>query len=89
MTYDQAQLSTTQQIGSSLTIPVQVAGFPVPTVEWTFSNAPVNESYVSTDSTSTNLSIKRLEPQHHGVFRVKASNVAGEATAEFEIILNG
>ena len=64
-------------------------GFPVPDVSWTFTGQPVNTSYVTSDATSTNLSIHSLEVTHQGVYTLNASNVAGEATAEFTLNILG
>lgn len=89
LTFAEAQASTTQNVGSNLAIPVQVSGLPIPEVCWSFSNGSLDDSYVTGDATSTNLTIRSLAPQQLGVYTVTAVNVAGQTTAEFTVNLLG
>lgn len=89
LTFDKAQTMTTLNVGATLAIPVQVSGLPVPEVTWTFSDKLVYSSYVTGDSTSTNLTMKSLEPLQQGVYTLTAVNIAGETSATFTVNLLG
>ena len=80
----------TLKAGSTLSIPIDVSGFPNPTVAWTLNNKTVVSSgniQVSIKDKDTNLTIKPCARTDTGVYHVSAENAVGAAHAEFEVII--
>ncbi|XP_072488821.1 hemicentin-2 isoform X7 [Notamacropus eugenii] len=75
--------------GHSLELPCQATGSPAPTVQWLRSGRPAGEFAgvdVSTDGAM--LRIDHVEPHHNGLFACQATNEAGTAGAEVEVLVH-
>uniref|UniRef100_F6QD70 Hemicentin 2 n=1 Tax=Ornithorhynchus anatinus TaxID=9258 RepID=F6QD70_ORNAN len=76
--------------GDSLALPCHATGSPVPTVQWLRNGRPVAEQAglkVSPDGTT--LHIGQVQLDHAGPYACQASNEAGTAGAEVELVVHG
>ena len=77
---------------STLILFVNVSGTPAPTVSWTHGDESLtttNGVTVETQAGYSRLSIKGVTAANAGEYSVKATNVAGEADAQFDVTVKG
>ena len=78
--------------GQKMIIETNVTGHPTPTVVWTFNEQPVDlvkGIAVENKGTSYKLHSSAAITSHAGTYKLKAENKAGEATAEFIVVVKG
>ncbi|XP_056668537.1 hemicentin-2 isoform X2 [Monodelphis domestica] len=75
--------------GHSLELPCQATGSPTPIIQWLRNGRPAEEFAgveVSTDGAM--LRIDHVQPDHNGLFACQATNEAGTAGAEVEVLVH-
>jgi len=90
----EAKLKSAQQLkaGASLIIPTKIAGIPAPKVEWSLKGEPLGASasvIIETTEGQSTLTLKSLTGRSTGKVKVTATNVAGQASAEFDVVVKG
>jgi len=71
---------------------VKIAGVPTPKVEWSLKDEPLAPSstvVVETTEGQSTLTLKSLTGRCTGKVKVTATNAAGTASAEFDIVVKG
>ncbi|XP_023933258.1 titin isoform X1 [Lingula anatina] len=93
ITYDNKyQGPQTLKSGSTLSLKVEVSGTPTPTISWLLDGEPMEKSAavaIETTDTTSGLRVKNVVADDSGKYRVVAENVVGQATADFEVIIQG
>ncbi|GFS00827.1 titin [Elysia marginata] len=78
----------TLKAGSTITLKVNVAGIPTPTVSWLVDGQPLDKTdrvSIETSKDFSTLTIKNATINDSGVYTISAENVVGKAAADFEV----
>ena len=78
--------------GASITINVTITGVPTPEVRWFLDETELEtggDITIETSEGSSRITIKKASAKDAGKYVVAAENEAGEASAEFEVIVKG
>lgn len=93
ISYDDAlKDGISQKAGSTLTIYVDIKGFPAPKVSWSCNEDVLFEAKnvsIETSNTGSTITIKGLTNQNTGLYKIKATNKVGEAEAQFQVNVKG
>jgi len=78
---------------TSITIDVDITGYPDPTAEWFFKERPLSstgvQAKVQTCAWRTRLKLSEVRPGEGGLYEVKVTNKAGVNTAAFIVQVKG
>ena len=93
ITYDDAlREPITLKSGNTLLISVDVAGVPTPKVRWSRDGAELTVkagTSIETRDTYSTLTVKGVSGENSGLYKVTASNVVDEVSAEFTAQIKG
>ena len=82
---DEAQ---TVKAGGVIILQVNIAGCPVPTIDWTLNDRPIDSSRnitIETTPDSSTLTVKKSTAANAGRYKVTAENEVGSDMAEFKV----
>ena len=78
--------------GGSLIIPVDFTGVPTPKVQWFYNDQPLSKSpkvNIDVADSHSTLTIKNVNKDSAGVYKVVVENKAGQDEATFEARVTG
>ena len=78
--------------GTTITLKVNVAGIPAPTISWLVDGQALDKSdrvSIETNKDFSTLTIKNATIKDSGVYTITAENVVGKAAADFEVNVKG
>ena len=82
----------TVKAGSTITLRVNVAGIPAPTVHWLVDGQPLDKTdrvSIETNKDFSTMTIKNATVKDTGVYSINAENSVGKAAADFEVNVKG